>query len=350
MCCITFNWKENDAMKKVEHFRRKRTVSWAVIELTEACNFDCKWCYASSSYMKRKPKSMTREEVEKILCKLSEAGAQQVTFSGGEPSIYTHLDFAIKEAGERGFVVHINTNGFLLSKALAEKWAGLGVTQVQINIDSMHPARHDGIRGRGGSFAKAMEAIGNAAAAGMTPVSQTVLTKENEDEIMEIIWMARKAGVKRVRLWDMMLSGHAKYMQDMLPARYMETLKNVSKYALQTGAKSIEAGEPLFPLGYETGMKVIDTFCVCLAGLLANFSVSGDAFFCCMHRKPLYNVFRDAENERLDELHARKISEFSRGFGLPEKCGACGMLEKCMGGCIARRGYTSDGRDYWCTA
>ncbi|MCX6817401.1 MAG: radical SAM protein [Candidatus Aenigmarchaeota archaeon] len=349
MCCITFNWKENDAVEKVEHFRRKRTVSWAVVEVTEACNLNCKWCYASSSYKNKNAGFMREDEIIFILNRLSEAGARQVTYSGGEPSIYPHLDFAIKEAKERGMVVHVNTNGYMLTKGLAAKWAGLGVTQVQVNIDSTDAAKHDEIRGRAGSFSRALKGIGNTAAAGITPVSQTVLTSENEGEVMRIICLARKAGVERVRLWDMMLSGHAQDRRDMLPARYLEILKEVSEYALQTGAKSIEAGEPLFPLGYETGMKVMDSFCVCLAGLLANFSVSGDAYFCCMHRKPLYNVFKDAAEERLDGLHARKIREFSDRFSLPEKCVKCDVLGKCMGGCIARRGFTPDGRDYWCT-
>ena len=40
MCCITFNWVESDAVEKVKHFARKGTVAWAVIELTDFCNFN----------------------------------------------------------------------------------------------------------------------------------------------------------------------------------------------------------------------------------------------------------------------------------------------------------------------
>ena len=54
MCCITFNWKESDAMEKVRHFSRHRTVAWAVVEVTEFCNFNCEWCYASTGRIKHK--------------------------------------------------------------------------------------------------------------------------------------------------------------------------------------------------------------------------------------------------------------------------------------------------------
>lgn len=347
MCCITFNWKENDAMQKVEHFRTRKTVSWAVIEVTEACNFNCKWCYASSSYRNTKPRYMEKSNLKRMLGMLAASGVRQVTYSGGEPTLYPHLDFAIREARALGLIVHVNTNGYLLTRALANEWKRLGVTQVQINIDSAVPQKHDAIRGMEKSFEKALAALKNVKEAGMTGVSQTVLTSENEHEIMDIIKIARDVGVERVRLWDMMLSGHAKDKESMIPTRYMDILREVSQFALHTGAKSIEAGEPLFPLGHDTGLRVIDSFCVCLAGLLANFSVEGDAYFCCMHRRPIYNIFRDAAGPIAD-LHSQKIGAFSKAFPLPEKCGNCGFIERCMGGCIARRGYTDDGRDYWC--
>jgi len=298
--------------------------------------------------MSRKFRHMDRGKIGGIIEALSSSGIKQVTYSGGEPTLYPHLDFAIKEAKEQGLIVHVNTNGYLLTRSLAEKWKGLGVTQVQINIDSINPAKHDEIRGREGSFVKALKALGNAKNAGITAVSQTVLTRENENEILDILKMARKAGMERCRIWDMMLSGNAEDKESLVPERYMDILKEVSEFARMTGAASVEAGEPLFPLDYDTKLKVIDSFCVCLAGLLANFSVEGDAYFCCMHRKPLYNVFRDLDGTTLEELHSSRLNEFSKSIKLPGKCGSCSFLERCHGGCIARTGYTKDGRDYWC--
>ena len=349
MCCITFNWKENDAMEKVKHFRRKGRVSWAVIEVTEACNFNCKWCYAGSGYNRKYFKHMEKDKLKKLLEILSESDVKQVTYSGGEPTVYPYLDYAIKEARNLDLIVHINTNGYLLTETLAREWRKMGVTQVQINIDSKHPEKHDKIRGRKGSFDRALKAIRNARNSGITCVSQTVLTRENEKEVLDIIKIARNAGVERVRIWDMMLSGHAREKENLLPKEYLNTLKTVSDFALKTGAVSIEAGEPLFPLNYETGLKVVDSFCVCLAGLLANFSVKGDEYFCCMYRKPLYNIFRDLNGEKFEDFHMKALKKFSYSISLPEKCKTCEFFEKCRGGCIVRRNRTSDGRDYWCS-
>lgn len=349
MCCITFNWEENDAMEKVKHFKSSGRLSWCVVELTEACNFNCKWCYASSSYKNKNFRHIEMEDLERLLNMMADSGIRQVTYSGGEPSIYPGLDHAIKFANELGLIVHINTNGFLLTNDIAKKWRRLGVTQVQVNIDSLNPSRHDEIRGKKGSFDRAIRAIRNANSAGMTAITQTVLTSENENEVFKLMDLARKNGVKRIRVWDMMLTGHASGKEDLLPGRYIEILKEISLFARKSGAVSIEAGEPLFPLDFDTGMKVVDSFCVCLAGLLGNFSVTGDEYFCCMYRKPLYNVFNDLEGRDLAEFHKTKLEEFSRSKTLPRKCLKCPLLEKCRGGCVVRRGKTKDGRDYWCS-
>jgi radical SAM protein with 4Fe4S-binding SPASM domain len=349
MCCITYNWAYNDAAEKVRHFGRNRTVAWAVVELTDFCNFNCAWCYASTGYKSKiKRHQMSMRDVKKLIRGLRKSGVRQVTYSGGEPTIYPHLKEAVSFAKKSGMVVHMNTNGYLLDERLARELKELGLSQVEINIDSTNPKKHDRTRGVKGSFGRAVAALKNAKAAGIMCVVQTVITRDNENEINRIAEFARSLGVQRYRLWDVMPSGEAKNT-DLRPGKYLEILKSLDEFAYRTGAESIEAGEPLFPLDYKPKLRVIDSSCVCATGLLMNVSAKGDAYFCCTYRKPMYNVF-DAlkEGKKIKEHHGEKLKEFLGTLKLPSKCRSCRLFERCRGGCITRTGYTKSGVDYWC--
>lgn len=347
MCMVTFNWKEGDASEKVKNFKKRRTLSWVVIEVTEACNLNCIWCYANSGY--GKPRHMPLEKLENLLKKLADAGVKQITYSGGEPTVYPHIKEAVKMAKDRGFVVHMNTNGFLFTKYLARELKKLGLSQIQTNIDSIHPEKHDYIRGRRGSFERSVKALRNAKEAGLTAVSQTVLIRLNENEIFDIFSLSRSLGADRCRVWDMTPSeGTAKNNMEIAPANYIKTLEKLYEFALGTGLKSIESGEPLFPLGRNLSVPVLGGFCISYFGAYTTISCGGDALYCAAYRKPMYNVFDDAVMS-IEELHRQKLYEFIQtNIKIPDSCVSCEFSKICVGGCVVRR-EANKGVDRTCT-
>ncbi|OYT26246.1 MAG: radical SAM/SPASM domain-containing protein, partial [Candidatus Altiarchaeales archaeon ex4484_96] len=165
------------------NFDDRRRLSWIVLEVTDRCNFKCKWCY-SNSWRNKNPKDLSYRRVSRVLGYLADEGVGQVTLSGGEPTMYPYLRQTIKEARDLGLVVHMNTNGFLFDEKMAEDLYSLGLSQIQVNIDSLDPDKHDRIRGMRGSWHRAVGALMNARDVGMTAACQTVLTSENEDEIL----------------------------------------------------------------------------------------------------------------------------------------------------------------------
>ncbi|MCK4634368.1 MAG: radical SAM protein [Candidatus Aenigmarchaeota archaeon] len=344
MCMVTFDWKETDAKEKAAQFKKKRTMVWAVIEVTNSCNFNCKWCYASSGYSSN---HMSKENLTKLVGNLADSGVRQITYSGGEPTMYPYIREAVKIAKDYGFVVHMNSNGYLITREMAKELKSLGLSQVQTNIDSIDPKKHDKIRGKEGSFQRAVKALKNVKEAGMTPVCQTVLTKMNENEIFDIFKLGRSLGTERCRTWDMMPVGFAKGKMDLRPTNYIETLKKLDKFAYENGAIHIESGEPFFPLDYETNLDITNIPCVARAGLLINISFDGEVYYCVTNREPMFNVFKDTNGETLEKVYRDKLAEFVQLRGILSKCEGCEFLTKCSGGCYTRRKY-SDGYDYWC--
>jgi len=347
VCVVTFDWSENDAEEKFKNFEKKKSLSWAVIEVTDYCNFNCKWCFANSG-QKLSPRHMEKENLKKLIRALADSGLKQITLSGGEPTLYPHLREVINEAHDCGLVIHMNTNGYLLSSGLATELKGAGLSQVQINIDSLDPRKHDYVRGKIGSFHRAVKALENARDAGLTCVSQTVLTRENENDVVDIFRFARNLGIQRCRVWDMTPSeGCARENMDLMPTNYIATLQNLSNFAYETGAQRIEAGDPLFPL-VKTGLTVTGGYCVAAAGLYCTISCRGDVYFCATLRETLYDIFVEMDKERdMRDFHRYKVKEYLSSFREAETCRTCGFFQKCRGGCYTRR-ERKGGLDYWC--
>jgi len=339
MCMVTFDWEENDAVEKAKSFEKRRRLAWVIIEVTDACNFNCIWCYANSGYgTERKRTNMPLEKLKMLLGMLAEAGVRQITYSGGEPTIYPHIREAVGMAKEMGFIVHMNTNGFMFTRGFTRELKALGLTQIQTNIDSVNPGKHDYIRGMPGSFERAVKALKNASEAGITAVSQTVLTSLNEEEIFDIFAFARSLGLQRCRLWDMTPSeGTAKDNLGLAPSNYVKTLERLYEFNLELGLKSIESGEPFFPLDRKMSVPVTGGFCVSYFGACTTISPDGDALYCATHRKPLYNVFGSLD-QTLDKFHKERLSEFVRmNIGIPDSCQGCQFSKRCVGGCIVKR-------------
>lgn len=355
---MTFDWAENDSIEKVREFEKTRKdwygdLLWVTFEFTELCNHRCIYCYEN---LNPKPNYniLNKEKMELLINYLGEQKIKQLTCSGGEPLMYPHILDAVKLAKENGLIVHMITNGYFLTKERAQELYKAGLSQVQINIDSIDPAKHDRIRGKTDSFKKAIEALKNAKEAGMTCVTQTVLVKDNENEIIDIFKFARSIGVHRCRVWDIVpAEGRALEHMHLKPvSNYIETLKKIAQFAYETGALNIESGDPLFHRSIEKRIPISGGYCPYSIGLLTNVSVKGDAYFCCANRgKPIYNIF-DVINkgENLKQAHSKALKEAleqMQFLNIPKECTQCNYLKTCKGGCFMRRKFAGY-KDYWC--
>ncbi len=341
MCVVTFDWKQNDAEQKFRAFEKDRNLSWVVLEVTEICNLNCKWCFANSGTGEHMP----LEKAKGIIDTLAGNNVRQVTISGGEPTLYPWLRELVAYAYGKGMVVHLNSNGFALTRELVRSLKEAGLSQVQINIDSMDPSKHDAVRGRKGSWGRAIEGLRHTVEEEMTAVSQTVLTRDNEGEVMDIFKLARSLGVQRCRVWDMTpAEGKALENKHLLPTDYLKTLNELGEYAKETGAVRAEAGEPFY-IDAGTGLEHTVGFCVALHGMYMVIARNGDVFACATHRVPLYNI-SDVDSG-LNGFHKEKLEGYINKHTLPKECDECERVSECKGGCVTRRLATGKG-DYIC--
>jgi MoaA/NifB/PqqE/SkfB family radical SAM enzyme len=81
----------------------------------------------------------------------------QLYLTGGEPTLYRHFPELLTEAKQRGFVVHLQTNGTRLDR-MADTLVAQGVDIVTVSLDGP-PKVHDRVRGLEGAFWKSREGI-----------------------------------------------------------------------------------------------------------------------------------------------------------------------------------------------
>lgn len=106
--------------------------------LVKPCNMSCKFCYATYNSF-NVGKQLSLHDAKIIVTKLKMAGLQKITFAGGEPMLYKHLDELIRFSKHLGLVTSIITNGSMLDEQWLKDmrpyldWLG-------ISIDSLSPS------------------------------------------------------------------------------------------------------------------------------------------------------------------------------------------------------------------
>jgi radical SAM protein with 4Fe4S-binding SPASM domain len=128
------------------------------VEVTDACNLNCKHCYRDSG-SGRKNRLPTRKLLE-ILKEMSEHGVLSVELTGGEPTFHPDIREIVKYCCEDFTVIAILSNGWFIDEEFG-KFLSLFKNKlfVQVDLDGHIPAVHDALRGVNGSFSRALRAI-----------------------------------------------------------------------------------------------------------------------------------------------------------------------------------------------
>ncbi|MBS7651664.1 MAG: radical SAM protein [Candidatus Bathyarchaeia archaeon] len=180
---------------------------------TNACNLKCKHCYQSAD--KPSPDELTTEESFRIVDQLSESKVSAIAFSGGEPLIREDLFRVARYAHDRGLYVSIATNGTLLTDNVVEELKQSRVDYIEISLDSSREENHDTFRGVRGAFKRTMEGIKNAVEKGFYTCIAITATKNNINEIPDMIDIAKKIGIKRVIVFNFIPTGRGKEIEDL---------------------------------------------------------------------------------------------------------------------------------------
>jgi MoaA/NifB/PqqE/SkfB family radical SAM enzyme len=137
----------------------------------------CQHCTAAR--FAKKERKLTPSDLKKLSDEADALGLCQFCLSGGEPLIFKDLDEVIKAMQPDKFHLAMSTNGHFMTPEMARHLKTLGVDKVKISLDDYDEKRHNENRNSEGAYQKAINAMLNAKAAGLSVVIQTVVTHQN---------------------------------------------------------------------------------------------------------------------------------------------------------------------------
>jgi radical SAM protein with 4Fe4S-binding SPASM domain len=317
-------------------------ISWNV---TANCNLKCAHCYINAGE-KKAIDELSTDAAKMLIHQIAEVSKPLVILSGGEPLLRKDIFELIRYGRERGLKMAMGSNGTLIDDDIARKLKNAGITTVSISLDSSKPELHDEFRGVTGAWKGAVEAIKALRRNNIITQVNTTVTKQNYDEIDEIMTLAEKLGVENYHLFFLVPTGRETRIEDISPDMYEKLIKSTFSKSMQHNLNVKPSCAPQFMrIAKETGIDMKRWVRGCMAGL----------YYCCVY--PTGEVtpcpYLPIKLGNIREKSFKEIwfnSEILRNLRDPKKlkgkCGKCEYNEAC-GGCRARAyGLTSDFIDF----
>lgn len=167
-----------------------------VIELTNRCNLHCQHCFSGRHGGKD---DLPLPILQQILTGAKDFGFTELSFTGGDPTVYRHFAEALALTCTAGYRFAINTNGwnFVQIYPILLPYRQQ-LTILTFSLDGASEATHDRLRGRG-SFRRVMQAMSICVVKELPFSLNMVITAHNRHELATLVAVAPKLGSRGVR-------------------------------------------------------------------------------------------------------------------------------------------------------
>ncbi|MBI2472899.1 MAG: radical SAM protein, partial [Planctomycetes bacterium] len=161
-------------------------ISW---NTTYRCNLRCSHCYLDTNALtNQSANELSTQEGYKLIDQMAELNPNLLLIlTGGEPLLRKDIYDLSSYASQKGMMVVLGTNGNMIDDDIARKLKESGVTGIGISLDSVVPERHDKFRGIPGAWDDTLNGIEACRRQGIEFQIQTTVTKDNFNEIPDII-------------------------------------------------------------------------------------------------------------------------------------------------------------------
>jgi len=178
------------------------------------CNLKCMHCSTEGLYDSNNYNYLDEKLAFYLIDKLKDDGINELNILGKEPFLHPHILSILKYACEQGFKVDVTTNGTIIKETGIKSIIKLGLRSIFISIDGSCSHINDAIRGEG-TFKKSFHTLQKFSQEKMIQGSSTminvntVLTKINGADIVNIIELCSENGVSLFKLSHLLIMGNA---------------------------------------------------------------------------------------------------------------------------------------------
>lgn len=202
------------------------------LTLTSRCQCNCEHC-GVSGLRDAITEELSLQQIDAILQDLRLAGCLVIDLFGGEPTLRPDLCEIITLAKSYGFIVSLESNGYLLDQGFMNRLEAAGLDQIYLSLDDYRADRHDERRNRKGSFERAVRALEIGATTGMTMHVSIVPQSEEfflSGDINRFMQFVLEHGAQMVRLLLPRFVGHSSHVDGapLASGREQEIFSHVS--------------------------------------------------------------------------------------------------------------------------
>ncbi len=147
--------------------------------------------------------NMPLEREKRLIDELAEMGTLSIAFSGGEPFLRKDIFELFAHARRAGITTSVNSNGLLITDAVADKIVASGLNMIYLSLDGGTAETNDYIRGVKGSFDRtftAIERLKRARDKAPRIFINCTVNNRNVSELSDLVRLAKAAGVDGVTI------------------------------------------------------------------------------------------------------------------------------------------------------
>ncbi len=301
-------------------------------ECTSRCNLACLHCGSDCKIIEDAPDMPADDflNVCKQVATRYNPAKVMIVVSGGEPLVRKDLEEVGHQLKNMGFPWGMVSNGYAMTPERFRSLRNAGLRSATISLDGMK-ANHDWLRGRDGSFERAVAAIQLLAdEPDMVYDVVTCANNRNLGELDEVKKLLLGMGVKRWRIFTIDPIGRAATNPDLMLDD--ATFRSVFDYILKTRAEGqirVSSGCDGFLGDYEGLVR--DGVFFCRAGIhVSSILANGDIGACPnIHRGYVQgNIYKDNFLDVWDNKYKEYRDRTPMKKGI---CAKCDLWKWCRG-------------------
>jgi radical SAM protein len=188
-------------------------------ETTQACDLCCTHCRAAAQPLRHRDELTTMEGAA-LLDDVAAMGTPVFILSGGDPVKRPDLLHLIRHGKSRGLrmgTIPAATAG--LTKRLVGELKAAGLDQMALSLDFPRPDLHDAFRGVPGAFARTMQAVEWARAAGLPLQINTTLCGRSAPYLEEMAALVEDLGIVFWEVFFLVPMGRGERLGGLTPAQ-----------------------------------------------------------------------------------------------------------------------------------
>ena len=315
----------------------RETIDSCQIDLTKRCNLTCSFCRQTNEA--DLPDSMNLDQWSSVISQLSAMSCTMVALAGGEPLMHKDFYSVVKVATDQIKEVYVLSNGTQVTQKVAQRLVALKIKALQISLDAFNPALHDKIRGKLGTWKKAVRGIKHAIDAGISVTVRTTVYRENASEAMSLLDFSHDIGASIYAVRRVIPTGKGGSV-DLLNPNELRSLFTSLKNRAQELKMRLSLGDPFSRYLLDEQAFVEGKVGGCSVGLnIMYIAQDGSVLLCpCL---PIYcgDVKKESVQSIWKDAKAYSIARSLRS-NLQGKCGKCEYKFQC-GGCRASAYYVT---------